>query len=230
MRDIFGEAESPIRVAVIDDESLVRSGLQMILDSAADIEVAVTCDGAEAVGAIAAARPDVVLLDLRMPVADGLSVLAELQREADPPKIAMLTTFDAEEHVADALSLGALGFLLKDTDPEELIHAVRRLASGVPILSPSITETVIEGYLAARPGHNRSVTALVDGLSERERAVLALIGEGLSNHEIGERLFLSVGTVKEHVRALLTKLGALNRVQAAVIAYQAGLVGIDPAG
>lgn len=214
-----------IRVAVVDDESLVRSGLRMILDSAEDIEVVATPDGVSAIAEIARTGPDVVLLDLRMPIVDGLSVLAKLQAVPHPPKVAMLTTFDAEEHVADALRLGAAGFLLKDTEPEQLIHAVRTLAGGAHILAPTVTKTVIGGYLDVN--RDREALDRVAVLSDRERSVLALVGEGLSNTEVGERLFLSVGTVKDHVSALLVKLGANNRVQAAVMAYQAGLVNPD---
>lgn len=216
-----------IRVAVVDDESLVRSGLRMILDSAPDIEVACTCDGVTAVAEITGSGPDVVLLDVRMPMVDGLTVLAELRARDDPPAIAMLTTFDADEHVAAALRLGAAGFLLKDTDPEQLIHAVRALAGGAHILSPAVTHTVVDAFLAADERQNRAALDLVESLTDRERTVLALVGEGLSNAEIGARLFLSVGTVKEHVSAILTKLGALNRIQAAVLAYHAGLVKLD---
>lgn len=213
-----------IKVVVVDDESLVRSGLRMILESAPDLEVVAACDGTVAVAEIRRTAPDVVLLDLRMPVVDGLAVLAELRAGGEAPRVAMLTTFDAEEHVAHALRLGAAGFLLKDTEPEELIHAVRALARGAHALSPSVTDTLIDAYLEVRDGRNAAVAAQVGALSERERAVLALVAEGLSNAEIGERLFLSVGTVKDYVSILLTKLGALNRVQVAVAAVQAGLV------
>jgi DNA-binding NarL/FixJ family response regulator len=222
-----GEASAPIRVAVVDDEALVRSGLEMILGSAPDIEVTVTCDGTAAVSEIRRTRPDVVLLDVRMPVVDGLAVLAQLQSGDEPPRVAMLTTFDAEEHVAEALRLGAAGFLLKDTDPEQLIQAVRTLAGGAHILSPSVVDMVIDGYLEGGRRRDKAAVEQIEALSERERAVLTLVAEGLSNTEISERLFLSVGTVKEHVSALLTKLGVLNRVQAAVLAHQAGVIRFD---
>ncbi|MDA8292063.1 MAG: response regulator transcription factor [Actinomycetota bacterium] len=216
-----------IKVVVVDDESLVRSGLRMILESASDIEVVATCDGVAAVAEVRRTRPDVVLLDLRMPVVDGLSVLAELRAGGEMPRVAILTTFDAEEHVSDALRLGVAGFLLKDTEPEDLISAVRSLARGAHALSPSVVDTLVDVYLEVKDGRNAAVAAQVDALGERERAVLALVAQGLSNAEIGERLYLSVGTVKDYVSILLTKLGALNRVQVAVTAVQAGLVRTD---
>jgi len=212
-----------LRVAVVDDEALVRSGLSMILAVPEDMEVVVSCDGVHAVEEITRQRPDVVLLDIRMPEVDGITVLARVLMLPEPPVVAMLTTFAADDQVMAALRAGAIGFLLKDTEPEQLIHAVRLLATGGSVLSPVVTRTVIGGYVAAAA--DPDVAALIAAMTDREREVLALLGEGLSNLEISQRLFLSVGTVKEYVSAILTKLGAANRVRAAVLAHRAGLVG-----
>lgn len=210
------------RVMVVDDEALVRSGLQMILGSAADIDVIATCDGAAAVTEISRHRPNVVLLDIRMPEVDGLAVLRELVGWPDPPVVAMLTTFHSDEFVAEALGAGAAGFLLKDTEPAQLIAAVRALAVGEAVLSPAVTRTVIDGY-RGRTGSPVSVP-LVEAMSPREREVLGLLGLGLSNAEIGRRLYLSTATVKDYVSAVLAGLGVANRVQAAVVAQEAGIV------
>lgn len=211
-----------IRVVVVDDEALVRSGLSLILGSAEDIEVVAACEGVQAVEQVSRHRPDVLLLDLRMPRVDGLAVLRELGRRPGAPAVAMLTTFDTDEFIAQALSLGAAGFLLKDTEPEQLLRAVRVLATGGSVLSPTVTRTVIGGYLgaAAQP----EVVARIAAMTERERDVLALVGQGLSNADIGHRLHLSTATVKDYVSAVLTKLAVSNRVQAAVLARQAGFV------
>jgi DNA-binding NarL/FixJ family response regulator len=210
-----------LRVLVVDDEALVRSGLRMILGSAAGIEVVATCDGRQALEEARHHQPDVVLLDIRMPEADGLTVLREMSRWPRPPAVAMLTTFDADEFLAEALHAGANGFLLKDTEPEQLVEAVRALAGGGSVLSPAVARTVIAGYLdgSARPASQ----ARVEDMSPREREVLGLLGLGLSNAEIGKRLFLSPATVKDHVSAILAKLEVANRVQAAVVAREAGL-------
>jgi DNA-binding NarL/FixJ family response regulator len=212
-----------LRVAVVDDEALVRSGLSMILAVPDDMEVVVSCDGVQAVDEITRHRPDVVLLDIRMPEVDGITVLARVLALAHPPAVAMLTTFAADDQVTAALRAGAVGFLLKDTEPEQLIHAVRVLATGGSVLSPVVTRTVIGGYVASAA--DPDVVELIAAMTDREREVLALLGEGLSNLEISQRLFLSVGTVKEYVSTILTKLGAANRVRAAVLAHRAGLVG-----
>ena len=156
-----------------------------------------------------------------MPDVDGLTVLKRLMERPRPPAVAMLTTFSADEQVAVALEGGAAGFLLKDTEPEDLVRAVRALGAGGRVLSPPVAGTVIEGFLDARPG--AEVAALIGALSPREREVLALVGEGLSNALISQRLHLSVATVKEHVSSVLIKLGGVNRVQAAVMASKAGL-------
>ncbi|ALG13163.1 response regulator [Kibdelosporangium phytohabitans] len=211
-----------IRVVVVDDEALIRSGFELILRAAGDIDVVATTTGADAVREIDQHRPDVVLLDIRMPDVDGLTILRQLRETPDPPVVAMLTTFDADEYIAAALRSGASGFLLKDTDPEQLAQLVRTLASGGVVLSPKVTRAVVDGYLDTGAG---SVAAdRVAQLTDRERDVLVLIAEGLSNTDIGNRVHLSVGTVKDHVSAILTKLRVGSRVQAALLAQRAGLL------
>jgi DNA-binding NarL/FixJ family response regulator len=217
-----------IRVVVVDDETLVRSGLSLIVGSAPDIEVVATCSGGEALETVGRYQPDVVLLDIRMPDVDGLTVLRALRALARPPAVAMLTTFDTDEYIGTALRSGAAGFLLKDTDPEQLTQAVRTLAGGRRVLSPAVTDTVIAGYLDSGP--DRQTTDRLRSMTTRELDVLALLGEGLSNADIAARLFLSTGTVKDHISAILAKLGTSNRVQAAVFAHQAGLLGGGPGG
>ncbi|GHG65474.1 response regulator [Streptomyces griseocarneus] len=211
-----------IRVAVVDDEQLVRSGLRMILGTAPDIEVVADCGGGEAVDTVLRCAPDVVLLDIRMPDVDGLTVLRGLRGLAHPPAVAMLTTFDADEYLAAALRGGAAGFLLKDTDPEQLVRAVRTLAAGGSVLDPGVTRAVIGGYLAAEA--ETTAAEAVRALTPREREVLSLVGAGLANPQIAERMGLAPSTVKDHVRAVLGKLGGINRVQAAIVADRAGLV------
>nr|WP_039794228.1 response regulator transcription factor [Amycolatopsis alba] len=211
-----------IRVVVVDDEELVRSGFRLILEAAGDIEVVATVTGAEAVKEIGLHGPDVVLLDIRMPDVDGLTVLRHLRGLRKAPAVAMLTTFDSDEYIATALRSGAAGFLLKDTAPDLLAHFVRTLAAGGVVLSPKVTRTVVDGYLES--GAGSSAAAQVSVLSERERAVLVLITDGLSNADIAARIHLSVGTVKDHVSAILTKLRVTTRVQAALVAQQAGLL------
>ncbi|ADI07939.1 two component transcriptional regulator, LuxR family protein [Streptomyces bingchenggensis BCW-1] len=215
-----------IRVAVVDDEALVRSGLRLILGTAPDIEVVAECSGADAVAAVHSSAADVVLLDIRMPGVDGLTVLRRLLEADRAPAVAMLTTFDAQEYVTAALRAGAAGFLLKDTDPEQLVGAVRTLAQGGSVLDPGVTRAVIGGYLAAEA--EATASAAVEALTPREREVLALLGEGLANPQIAERMGLAPSTVKDHVRALLAKLGGVNRVQAAIVADRAGLLAGAP--
>ncbi|MBU7597677.1 response regulator transcription factor [Streptomyces sp. P38-E01] len=219
-----------IRVAVVDDEELIRSSVRLILNSAPDIEVVAEAAGGGAVDSVLATRPDVLLLDIRMPGTDGLAVLRELRREgpdgsaADPdlPAVCMLTTFDADEYLTAALRLGASGYLLKDAEPTRLIETVRVLAAGGSTLDPSITPTVIGGYLHRTAGSPEARDA-IDTLTPREREVLALLAHGRSNSAIAEQLGLAHGTVKDHVSTLLAKLGGVNRVQAAVLADRAGL-------
>ncbi|WKD36945.1 response regulator [Streptomyces xanthophaeus] len=212
-----------IRVMVVDDEALVRSGLTMILNAAADIEVVAATGGGQALTAVATYAPDLVLLDIRMPDVDGLTILARLMELPDPPVVAMLTTFDSDQYIASALRSGASGFLVKDTDPDELAHLVRSLAAGGVALAPQVTATVISGYLHHQ-GEQRATTHAVSRLSARERDILVLLSQGLSNADIGRRLHLSIGTVKDYVSAVLAKLDVSNRVQAALWAQRAGLL------
>ncbi|MFF3989571.1 response regulator [Streptomyces sp. NPDC001797] len=212
-----------IRVLVVDDEALIRTGFTHILDAADDIEVVAAVAGGQALHAVRELRPDVVLLDIRMPDVDGLTILAELRRMPQAPVVAMLTTFDTDEYVATALRSGAAGFLLKDTDPEQLPHLVRTLAEGGTVLSSKVTRLVVGGYLDNSVREPAAVR-LTARLTERERAVLVLMAEGLANTEIGERLHLSTGTIKGHVTNVLGKLRVGSRVQAALIAERAGLL------
>ncbi|WP_409055166.1 response regulator [Streptomyces sp. SYP-A7185] len=213
-----------IRTVVVDDEALVRSGFRLILNAADDIEVVATATGGQALAAVRKHEPEVVLLDIRMPDVDGLAVLRELCALPAPkrPVVAMLTTFDTDEYVLRALDAGAAGFLLKDTEPAQLAQAVRMLASGGVVMSPKATRSLLSGH----PGTagTDQAAARVERLSEREQGVLVLVAEGLSNAEIGDRLHLSSGTVKDHVSAILAKLRVDGRVQAALLAQRAGLL------
>ncbi|WP_042801238.1 response regulator transcription factor [Streptomyces sp. C] len=214
-----------IRVVIADDEPLIRAGIRMILTSAPDIEVvAEGANGREAVELALSHAPDVVLLDIQMPVMDGLSALGELGRAAPAVRTLILTTFGEKENVLRALSQGGAGFLLKDSAPGELIGAVRAAAAGDAYLSPGATRHVVD-QLATGPAAGRGEEARrrVAELSERERGVLALLGEGLSNADAGRRLHMSEATVKTYVSRILAKLGCENRVQAALLARDAGL-------
>lgn len=221
-------AAGPIRVLVVDDEPLVRAGLTTILSAADDVEVVAATDGRGAISTAQAHRVDVVLCDLRMPGVDGLAVLQALRRSERPPRVAMLTTFAADDLVAAALRAGASGYLLKDTDPDLLVEHVRALALGRSVLDAQVSHTVIDGYLATRPGS--AETAAVARLSPREREVLAEVARGAVNEEIAGRLVISVATVKDHVGAILAKLGVDNRVKAALVAVRAGFDPGDPLG
>ncbi|GAA4061693.1 response regulator transcription factor [Streptomyces shaanxiensis] len=216
-----------IRVVVVDDEALVRSGFKLILGAADDIEVVATTQGAEAVDTVRRERPDVVLLDIRMPDVDGLTVLRQLRALPVPPVVAMLTTFDADEYILTALRTGAAGFLLKDTEPEQLAHLVRTLAAGGVVLSPKASRAIWQNHPGAAAADDVEA-GRVRLLTEREREVLVLIAEGLSNADIGARIHLSAGTVKDHVSAILTKLRVSSRVQAALLAQRAGLLDQAP--
>lgn len=212
-----------IRVVIVDDEALVRSGFTMILNATDDIRVVGTAAGVEALDVIKAEEPDVLLLDIRMPQLDGLTLLGLVTRLPNPPAIAMLTTFDADEYIMAALGAGASGFLLKDTEPEQLAQYVRALAAGAVVLSPRASRTLLDTH----PGLGAVLDAEADrvsGLTDRERQVLVLVAEGLSNADIGTRLYLGAGTVKDHVSAILAKLGVGSRVQAALAAQRAGLL------
>ncbi|MEV0810108.1 response regulator transcription factor [Micromonospora sp. NPDC050200] len=215
----------PVTVLLADDEALVRAGVRAVL--AADPGIAVVAeagDGRAAVELTRAHRPRVALLDIRMPKLDGLAAAAEIRRLVPATATVMLTTFGEDEHVARALGHGASGFLLKAGDPRELITGVRAVAEGGAYLSPRVARRVIElnGDRMARVPAARDRTA---GLTDREREVLGLVGAGLSNAEIARRLFLTEGTVKGYLTSIFTRLDVRNRVQAAIIAYEAGLAG-----
>ncbi|WP_150953682.1 response regulator [Microbacterium testaceum] len=210
-----------IRVAVIDDEALIRSGFSHILSAADDIEVVATADGVQAMEVLAEARPDVVLLDIRMPGRNGLEVLRDIRRAGWDMTVAILTTFDSDDHIASALDAGAAGFLVKDTDPRQLPQLVRTLHGGGVVFSPTVSRAVVAGYL--RPEHAAD-THLIEALSPREREILVQLGRGLSNIQIGAAMFLSPATVKAHISTILGKLGVDGRVQAALVAERAGLL------
>ncbi len=217
-----------IRVVLADDEAMIRAGVRTILVSDADIEVVAEAgDGRAAIEAARRHRPDVVLLDIRMPGLDGLSAAAELRETMPGVAVVVLTTFDEDAYVAEALEHGVSGFLLKASDPRELLIGVHAVAEGAAYLSPRIARRVIthvRGGGLSRPAVARRRVA---ELTPRERDVLAALGTGLSNADIGRALSLSEGTVKAHVSAILRRLGLDNRVQAAILAYEAGLVARD---
>ncbi|MEU6208634.1 response regulator [Streptomyces sp. JL4002] len=214
-----------IRVVIADDEPLIRAGIRMILTSAPDIEVVAEAgNGREAVDLARSHAPDVMLLDIQMPLMDGLSALAELRRAAPEVRALILTTFGEKENVLRALGEGGAGFLLKDSAPGELIGAVRAAAAGDAYLSPGATRHVVDQLTSGRAAtRGEEARRRVDGLSERERGVLALLGEGLSNADAGRRLHMSEATVKTYVSRILAKLDCENRVQAALLARDAGL-------
>jgi DNA-binding NarL/FixJ family response regulator len=214
-----------IRVLLADDEALVRGGFRMILESQDGIEVVGEADdGRRAVSEAERLRPDVVVMDIQMPGTDGVTATREiLGRLTDPPRVLVVTTFDIDEYVYEALRAGASGFLLKNSPPEELARAIRVVAAGESLLSPSITRRLIED-VARRPRTASAAPSALGELTEREREVLLLVAQGLSNAEIAERLVVSLGTVKTHVARLLMKLGLRDRVQAVVLAYESGLV------
>jgi DNA-binding NarL/FixJ family response regulator len=211
-----------IRVLLADDQELVRAGFRMILETQADIEVVGEAgDGVEAVAATRRLRPDVVLMDIRMPNLDGLQATKQIMAAGSRSRVLILTTFDLDEYVYQALAAGASGFLLKNAPPEQLIQAVRVVAAGDALLSPSITRRVIEQFTRLPPPGGTDVLV---ALTDREREVLKLVARGMSNAEIAARLFVSDATVKSHVAHLLAKLQLRDRVQAVVLAYESGLI------
>ncbi|MEO5853537.1 MAG: response regulator transcription factor [Nocardioides sp.] len=214
------------RLIIVDDDPLVRSALALMLGGQSDLEVVGEADdGQAALTLCSEVSPDLVLMDIRMPVLNGLEATRRLHAEADPPKVIVLTTFDADDQVIDALAAGADGFLLKDTAPEQIVHAIRTVAGGEAMLSPSVTRTVI-GRVRTQ-GVTERTRAAVDRLTlltRREKEVAVSIGRGLTNADIAGELFLSVPTVKAHVSRLFDKLGVTNRVQIAMVVHDAGLV------
>ncbi|MBD0422669.1 response regulator transcription factor [Streptomyces sp. TRM S81-3] len=214
----------PLRVVVADDQALVRTGFRMILTADGIDVVAEATDGAEAVDAVRAARPDVVLMDIRMPEMDGLEATRRILSGApDDPRVVMLTTFDLDQYVYAALSAGASGFLLKDVTPEHLVAAVRTVRAGDALLAPAITRRLVERF-ARRDPEGRALHRSLAALTPRELDVLRQLAQGLSNAELAERLRLSEATVKTHVSRILTKLNLRDRAQAVVVAYETGLV------
>jgi DNA-binding NarL/FixJ family response regulator len=214
-----------IGVLIADDQALVRAGFRMILEAEADLRVVAEAkDGEDAVEAARRAKPDVVLMDIRMPVLDGLEATRRIVAAAkNPPRVVMLTTFDLDEYVFDALQAGASGFLLKDVPPEQLVTGIRVVANGDSLLSPSVTRRLIESFV--RDHDYAPKPPQLDELTAREREILGLIARGLSNAEIAEQLVVSTTTVKTHVARVLAKLELRDRVQAVVLAYETGIVG-----
>jgi DNA-binding NarL/FixJ family response regulator len=212
-----------IRVVLVDDQELMRVGFRMVLGAQEDMEVVGEAgNGREAVELAAALRPDVVLMDVRMPVLDGVEATRQITDQG-LAKVLVMTTFDLDEYALSALRNGASGFLLKDTPPAHLVSALRSVALGDAVVSPSVTRRLLDRFLGAAGGQLRDA-AVLDALTEREREVLLLIAQGLSNTEIARRLFLSEATVKTHVGRVLAKLDLRDRVQAVVLAYETGLV------
>jgi DNA-binding NarL/FixJ family response regulator len=212
-----------VRVLLVDDDALVRAGLRMILSSADDLEVVGEADdGAQAVAAVREHRPDVVLLDIRMPEMDGITATAALRNLDAPPQVIVLTTFQADEQVLSALRAGAGGFLLKDTPPAEIVTAVRLVASGEAMLSPSVTRTLLSHFGDAEASERRRyATQRLATLTDREREVAITVGSGASNAEVAASLFMSEATVKAHVSRLFAKLDVANRVQIAIVVHDA---------
>jgi DNA-binding NarL/FixJ family response regulator len=215
-----------IRVLLVDDEELVRFGLRTVLESSGGFEVVGEAgDGAAGVQAAEALRPDVVLIDIRMPVMDGLTATKRILQLPDPPQVAVLTTFHVDEYVYAALAAGAAGFLLKDTPPRQIAAAVRAVADGTATLSPAVTAALIESYVDRRAAPRRTAAReRLAALSDREREVLRLLATGESNAELARQLFVSEATVKTYVSRLLAKLDLANRTQAAILAHEAGLL------
>lgn len=220
-----------VSVLIVDDQAMVRAGFAAILDAQPGISVVgQAADGAEGVALSQQLRPDVVLMDIRMPGVNGLEATRQLMspppRVDHVPKVVILTTFDIDEYVHDALAAGASGFLLKDAPPADLVHAVRVVAAGDALLAPSVTKRLLQRFAEQRPANDAHALRLAD-LTEREREILILIGSGLANTEIAAQLFIAEQTVKSHITRVFTKLQLRDRVQAVILAYDAGLVTPD---
>ncbi|WP_344525095.1 response regulator transcription factor [Streptomyces albiaxialis] len=215
-----------IRVLLVDDDALVRAGLRLMLDGLEDVAVVgEAADGDRVLPLVDEHRPHVVLMDIRMPAMDGLTATEALRARPDAPEVVVLTTFHADAQVLRALRAGAAGFLLKDTPPAEILAAVRKVASGEPVLSPAVTRQLIHHVRPAGEDSRRSrAREALDGLGEREREVAVAVGKGMSNAEIARSLYMSIPTVKTHVSRVLTKLDLNNRVQIALLAHDAGLL------
>jgi DNA-binding NarL/FixJ family response regulator len=219
----MAEVSPSTRVLIVDD-ALVRAGLAMMLDGAHGIAVVgQAADGDEVPDAIAAHAPNVVLMDLRMARVDGITAIARLRRRPSPPEVIVLTTFDTDENVLRALRVGASGFLLKDSPPDQIVEAIRRVSAGDPILSPGITRRLMDRVAVQAGSYERARKSLAE-LSPRERDVVLAVGQGQTNAEIGTSLHMSVATVKGHISHILTKLGLANRTQIALLAHDAELV------
>ena len=213
-----------IRVVLADDQELVRAGFRVLIESASDVEVVgEASDGEGAVRVVAQEHPDVVLMDVRMPGMNGIEATRRIRELEGPgPRVLILTTFDLDEYVHQALRAGASGFLLKDSSPKDLLDAIRVIHAGDSLLAPSITRRLIEEF-TQRPGPNLNPAVVLNSLTEREREVLRLVAAGMSNTEIADRLVVSPATSKTHVSRILTKLGARDRAQLVMIAYESGL-------
>lgn len=211
-----------INVVLVDDDHLMRAGLEMIIEQTPDLSVVgEAADGRDGVLVARRERPDVVLMDVRMPVLNGIEATREITSLPDPPRVLILTTFELDEYVFNALQAGASGFLLKRTPPEQLVEGIRTIAAGEALLSPSVTKRLIAEF-AGRP--DRTVAPRLADLTDREREVLVEMAKGLSNEELAEKLFISENTVKTHVKRVFIKVGARDRVSAVVMAYQGGLM------
>jgi DNA-binding NarL/FixJ family response regulator len=217
-----------IKVLLADDQALVRAGFRVLIDSAPDLEVVgEAANGAEAVRQLVATRADIVLMDIRMPELDGIAATKQITGNPalSGTKVLVLTTFETDEHVVDAIRAGASGFLLKDADIEDLLDAIRVVAGGEALLAPSVTRKLISAFVAAPERKvNTGVAAKLEQLTERELEVLTLVASGLNNFEIADRLFMSAATSKTHVSRIMAKLDARDRAQLVVIAYETGLV------
>lgn len=223
--DSAAHGEPPVRVLIVDDQAMIRAGFAALLDAQPGITVVGTAeDGLGITDVVRRTQPDVVLMDIRMPKVSGLDATrAVLAGPGEPPRVIMLTTFDAEEYVFSALRAGASGFLLKDSPPEELVHAVRVVAGGEALLSPKVTRALIADY-AARPAGPPRADHTLSPLTERELDVVRLVAQGRTNSEIAQELYLAEQTVKTHMSRILSKLGLRDRTQVVITAYESGLV------